>query len=136
MPHRDVAADGLVADAEVGQVRPHGRAEVDLALLDEPHHRRRRERLGDRRDRKDRVRGDRQRVFDVRHAEARESSSTPLATMPSATPGTPYSFILLLGQRGERVEARIALAAARNVALGACDSPKPEDAKSGPKRRQ
>ena len=55
IPDRDVAADVLVAHLEVGQILPHRRLEIDFALLDQPHHHRRREGLRDRGDREDRV---------------------------------------------------------------------------------
>ena len=70
VPQRHVAARGIVLHAEVGQVGAHRRAQIELPLLHQAHHRHRRHRLGDRRQRKDRAGGDRQRILDARDAEA------------------------------------------------------------------
>ena len=106
MPHRDLAARGFVAYAKVGQIGADGSVKVDLPLLDEPHHRRRRERLGDGGDRKNGVSGDRQRVFDVGDAEPADAR---LALRDDAERDTGDALLLHLcfNKRHERIEAWI-----------------------------
>ena len=59
----------VILDAKFGKVAAERRVEIDLVLLDQPHHRRAGERLADRTDLEQRVVGDGQRMVDVRDAE-------------------------------------------------------------------
>ena len=65
------AATSSSDEPELRQVCAHGGVELDVAALDETHDRRRRERLGDRTDLEERVRGDVERMLDAGDAERR-----------------------------------------------------------------
>ena len=64
------AATSSSLELQLGQIRAHGRVELELAALDETHHRRAGERLRDRADLEERVRRDVERVLERRDAEA------------------------------------------------------------------
>jgi hypothetical protein len=106
VPDGDVLADRRITHTKVRDVRAHRRAEVDLPLLDESHHRRRDERLRDRRDRIDGVRVDRDRVLDVRNAEASDGRG---AAFDDTKRDARHAILLhlRLGERYECVEAWI-----------------------------
>ena len=126
MPHRHVSAHDGVAHAEVRDVRPHRRVEIHLALFDQPHHRRRRERLRDRRDREDGVRGHRNRILNVRDAE-------PVDGRRAAVDDTECDawdaelFHLRFGERDERVEARVGAGLRAEVAVDRADAQNDRD---------
>ena len=106
MPHRHVATHRFVAHAEVRQVRTHRCPEIDLALLDEPHHRGRGERLGDGRDGEDGVRRDWQRIFDIRDAESANAHGA-VAHDAEGDAGHAILLHLRLGERDQRLELRV-----------------------------
>ena len=62
----------LVAQAELRQVAADRCVEIERATFDEAHDDRRRDRLRDRRDLKERVAVHRKRVFEIRHAVRRD----------------------------------------------------------------
>ena len=70
VPHRHARGDVLVAQLQLGEIRAHGRIEVELAALDEPHRGGAGERLRDRADLEERVGRDVERVLGRRDAEA------------------------------------------------------------------
>jgi hypothetical protein len=92
MPHGHVAAHGFITHAKVGQVCAHRRSQVDLALLDQPLHRRRGECLRDGRNRKYGVGVDWNRVFDVRDAQPADAHR-PVMHNSERDAGMPYSVI-------------------------------------------
>ncbi len=87
--HRDLARDERIPHRERRQIADHRRVPFELALLDQQAERRRRERLGVRRDPEQRARVHRRRVSELAHAvslcHARRASSLTIA---SASPGT------------------------------------------------
>ena len=76
VPDGHVAADRLVLHVKIRQIRPDRRAEIDLALLDQAHHHRRRERLGNGGNGEHRVRRDGQRILDARDPEPSHRDAT------------------------------------------------------------
>jgi hypothetical protein len=112
VPHGDVAADRVIPHAELGQVAPHRRREVDFALLDQAHHHGRRKRLRDRSNRKHRVVGDRQRILDVGDAETTRRGDAILVNAERDAGDAVFGH-LALRKRDKRLKLRVLLSLRR-----------------------